>query len=33
MLRDHYVLSVDDINLENDTLNFQEAMSLPDAKE
>ena len=32
-LKDHYVLSVDDINLKNDPVNFKEAMSLLDAKD
>lgn len=31
ILRDHYVLSIDDINLQNDLTNFKEAMSSNDA--
>jgi hypothetical protein len=33
ILKDHYVLSVDDINLQDDPLNFKEAINSNDANE
>jgi hypothetical protein len=33
ILKDHYVLSVDDVNLQDDPLNFKEAINNKDANE